>query len=341
MFSTNRALRIESLEQKQMLAGDVLVNVVNGVLTLEGDELGNQVVVSSGEEPGSFVVRGLDGTQIIDGDAEPASEIVVEGVRHGLRANLGEGDDVLRVTDAVIRGNVAIHTGEGNDRVVIGALPVEMEALLAADEETDDETTDTASVRLGRNLLIHTGEGDDTVVVADTVGRGSLVVETGVGDDTVRLGRAAETEPMDEETAAVSSEESDFAADVTFAHGVHVGLGAGDDTLLVHNLRAGGLHANGGAGADTMRIEDVRSHAIILWGGLGDEADIVSVGDVVTRLLFAHLGGGDDTLTLKGVKAQLALLHGGAGEADTLTLLGENMIRHRRVAGFEIRNPSE
>jgi len=219
-------------------------------------------------------------------------------------------------------------------------LPVEMEALLAVDDETTD--TDTASVRLGRNLLIHTGEGDDTVVVADTVGRGSLVVETGRGDDLVRLGRAEETEPTDEETATLTSveSESDFAADVSFAHGVHVGLGAGDDTLLVHNLRAGGFHANGGAGADTMRIEDVRSHAIILWGGLGDEADIVSVGDVVTRLLFAHLGGGDDTLTLKGVKAQLALLHGGAGEADTLTLLGENMIRHRRVAGFEIRNPS-
>ncbi len=339
MFCANRALRIESLEQKQMLAGDVLVNVVNGVLTLEGDDLGNQVVVSSGEEPNTFVIRGLDGTQIIEGDAEPGTEIIVEGVRHGLRANLGGGDDVLRVEDAVFRGNVAINTGAGNDRVVIGALPVEMEALLAV----DDETTDTASVRLGRNLLIHTGEGDDTVVIADTVGRGSLVVETGRGDDTVRLGRADETEPTDDETAAVSSVESeaDFAADVSFALGVHVGLGAGDDTLHVHNLRAGGLHANGGAGADTMRIEDVRSHAIILWGGLGDEADIVSVGDVVTRLLFAHLGGGDDTLTLKGVKAQLALLHGGAGEADTLTLLGENMIRHRRVAGFEIRNPSE
>ena len=101
------------MEQKQLLAGDVVVNVVNGVLTLEGDELGNQIVVSSGEDPGSFLIRGLDGTQLVQGDAEPVAELVVAGVRHGLRANLGEGNDVLRVENATIRGNVAINMVRG------------------------------------------------------------------------------------------------------------------------------------------------------------------------------------------------------------------------------------
>jgi hypothetical protein len=76
-------------------------------------------------------------------------------------------------------------------------------------------------------------------------------------------------------------------------------------------------------------------------GGAGEEADTVAIHDATTRLLSVHLGAGDDSLTLSGVKAQFALLHGGRGEADTLTLLGENLIRHRRVAGFEVINPSE
>jgi hypothetical protein len=333
MSCAKRSLRIESLEQKQLLAGDVVVNVVNGVLTLEGDELGNQVVVSSGEDPGSFVIRGLDGTQLVEGDAEPVTELVVESVRHGLRANLGEGDDVLRVENATIRGNVAINTGAGDDRVVMGIPPATTDETLVAVEEAVDD----ANVKLGQNLIINTGEGNDTVAIDDTVARGALHVSAGAGDDIVRLGRPDETPAEDGDDAEPER------PDVSFGRGVHVGLGEGDDSLVANDLRAGGLglHVNGGAGADTIRIVGVHSPVIDIIGGRGDDADEVSIQDSATRLLFVALGGGDDTLSLGGVNAQLALLSGGLGEADTLTLLGENMIRHRRVAGFEIRNPSE
>lgn len=330
MSCAKRSLRIESLEQKQMLAGDVVVNVVNGVLTLQGDELDNQVVVSSGEEPGTFVIRGLDGTQLIEGDAEPVTELVVEGVRRGLRANLGEGNDVLRIANAMIRGNVAINMGEGDDRVSIGVLP-EVTEPAAVEAEAPN-------VKLGANVMIHLGDGNDTAVIDDTVARGALHVSAGIGDDVVRLGQPDET-PAEPATA----EEEIERPDVSFARGVHVGLGDGTDTFAANDLRIGGLglHVDGGLGADTMRVVGVHSPVIDLIGGRGEDADRVSVVDSATRLLLVALGGGDDTLSLGGVKAQLALLNGGPGEADTLSLLGENMIRHRRVTGFEIRNPSE
>jgi hypothetical protein len=330
MSYAKRSLRIEALESKQMLAGDVVVDVVNGVLTLEGDELGNQVAVSSGEDPGTFVIRGLDGTQLVSGDAEPVTELVVEGVRHGLRANLGEGNDVLRIANAMIRGNVAVNMGVGDDRVSIGALP---EATEPAAVDVDDP-----NVKLGANVIINLGAGNDTAVIDNTVARGALNVVAGEGDDTVRLGRPDET-PQD----PAALEEEVERPNVNFARGVRVGLGAGDDLFAAIGLRAGGLglHVDGGLGADTMRVAGVHSPIIDLIGGRGDDADQVSVQDSATRLLAVALGGGDDSLSLGGVKAQLALLHGGPGEADTLTLLGENMIRHRRVVGFEIRNPSE
>lgn len=330
MTCAKRSLKIESLEQKQMLAGDVVVNVVNGVLTLEGDELDNQVVVSSGEDPGTFVIRGLDGTQLVDGDADPTAELVVEGVRHGLRAHLGEGDDVLRIANATIRGNVAINMGAGDDRVSIGTLP----------EVTEPTTTEAnaLNVKLGANMLINLGAGNDTAVIDNTVARGSLNLSAGIGDDVVRLGRSDESP---EEPALV--EEGIERPEVSFARGIHVGLGEGADTFVANDLhtRGLGLHVNGGLGTDSMRIVGVHSPVVDLIGGRGEDADHVVVKDSATRLLFVALGEGDDTLSLGGVKAQLALLHGGPGEADTLTLLGENMIHHRRVIGFEIRNPSE
>jgi hypothetical protein len=328
MDRATRTLRIESLEQKQMLAGDVTVSVLNGVLTLQGDDLDNQVAVSAGETAGSFVIHGLDGTQLILGDAAGAAELVVEGVRRGLVANLGNGNDVLRINEASFRGNVAINMGEGDDRVSIGVAPEVSEASLTVDADAE---LDLPSVQIGQSLLIRTGAGNDTVVINDTRGRGSLGVSTGEGDDTVRLGLASEGEEA----------ELDDEVLVSFAHGVALDLGAGADDLFVNQLRAGVFHANGGAGADTMRINDVKTHVMNISGGRGEEADSVVLNDVATRLLTVHLGAGDDSLTLSGVKAQFALLQGGRGEADTLTLLGENLIRHRRVAGFEVINPSE
>lgn len=330
MFQNSRKLRLESLEQKQMLAGDVTVSVVNGVLTLQGDELDNQIAVSAGEAAGTFVIRGLDGTLLHLGDAEGTSELAVEGVRRGMVANMGAGNDALRINEASFRGNVAINMGEGDDRVAIGVTPEVTEASLTMD---DDASIDLPSVQFGQNLIIRTGSGNDTVVINDTRGRGILGVSTGEGDDTVRLGLASETT---EEAAEVNDEVL-----VSFINGVALDLGAGADVLFVNHLRTGGFHVNGGAGADTMRINGVKAHAINVVGGAGEGADTVAIRDATTRLLTVNLGAGDDSLTLSGVKAQLALLHGGRGEADTLTLLGENLIRHRRVVGFEVTNPSE
>ena len=335
-------MRFESLEQKQLLAGDVLVNVVHGVLTLEGDNLANQVVVTAGEDPGTYVIHGRDGTQLISGDADGAAEVVVDGVRNGLRANLGGGDDVLVIHDAAFRGNVAINMGAGNDHVLVGVVPPAGDASLV---DAELPPTDMASVKVAQNLLINTGAGDDTVVVDNTVAHGGLVVAAGAGDDTVRIGHpdAMPSDGNGTTEAPASTAETDLPPrpSVSIGRGVSAVLGEGADSLFVNSLRSGVLFADGGAGADTMRINGVQSNAVTVLGGRGDGADDVALHDVATRVLAVALGAGDDSLTLSGVKTQLALLSGGPGEGDTLTLLGENLIRHRRVVGFETINPSD
>ena len=76
-----RAARFESLEQRQLLAGDVLVNVVRGNLVIEGDAEGNEIAVTAGVERGAFLVTGLNGTTVHQDGQTPASEVTITGVR--------------------------------------------------------------------------------------------------------------------------------------------------------------------------------------------------------------------------------------------------------------------
>ena len=59
--NSSQSLRFEQLEHKRMLAGDVMVDVVDGVLVIEGDELGNQIAITSGANPGEWFLGQEDG----------------------------------------------------------------------------------------------------------------------------------------------------------------------------------------------------------------------------------------------------------------------------------------
>ncbi|MCA9238955.1 MAG: hypothetical protein KDA37_02095, partial [Planctomycetales bacterium] len=92
--------RFETLEQKQLLAGDVTYEVVNGNLHLLGDAESNEIVITAGDIEGSYLVQGLNGTTISpadggDGSAAPVSGFVVEGVTRNVRIDLGDGDDTV------------------------------------------------------------------------------------------------------------------------------------------------------------------------------------------------------------------------------------------------------
>ncbi|MEX0613839.1 MAG: hypothetical protein WD229_17105, partial [Pirellulales bacterium] len=110
----------ESLEQRQLLAGDVVLNVVDGNLTIQGDALDNKIMVTAGAEAGSFVITGLDTTTVHE-EGQPATTdpVTVTGVKN-IRAALGEGNDLIAVVGANVRGRLGIRTGAGDDRVLVG-----------------------------------------------------------------------------------------------------------------------------------------------------------------------------------------------------------------------------
>lgn len=345
-------LRLESLESKRMLAGDVAVSVVAGSLVIDGDDLDNQIAITSGQEPGSYIVRGLEGTTVtlVGSDAAGGSEVAVTGVRRDVRVALGAGNDVVQVGDATFRESLRIATGEGDDTVVIGG-PRPNETLPDAEE---------ALVRVGGGLHIETGAGADTVTVASASVRGHLGIGAGEGDDTVRLGRRLE-EPTPESLADTPAESSIDTAALRVGGGVGVRLGDGTDGLAAAGVASPSFRVHGGAGDDSIRLQSLSTGGLAIGGGgeegadevlldrvharnaqvhTGDGADAVRIIDSVFAQLAVSLGAGDDTLAVGGSSARIALLGGGDGDADAFRDLGENEFRRKQMRGFELPTES-
>ncbi|MCI0333875.1 MAG: LEPR-XLL domain-containing protein [Planctomycetes bacterium] len=325
--SAQRRGKFEALEPRQLLAGDVLVNVVGGNLRIEGDAEDNKIMIVSGADAGTFVVTGLDGTTL-EGATDP---ITVSDVLN-IRVNLGEGNDLAAIVGANVGGNVSIQTGAGDDRVLVGTGEgaAELAGVLPAD----------LSVDVHGVLRIDTNGGLDHVAVDDAMA-GRLSVHAGEDNDVVSLGSTA---PL-----------GDLTARLAVGHGVHVNLGAGNDELNIDQLSAhGGIVVWGGQGDNSIDANIAKAKAMLVAsdGGVdnvslmgldvhhlgvhtGAGNDNVDVRDSVFKSLGVSLGDGDDTLTTANLVAKVAVFGGGAGE-DTLDEAVASMIDHKSIQGFEI-----
>src|SRR5262245_35512953 len=109
--AAGRSLSFETLESKQMLAGDVTVSVVAGTMLVKGDDAGNHVQITQGDNGTSFIVKGLDGTTVkMNGTTAPETGLVVTGVK-GVNVNMGSGPDIVDVAGVQIQRALSIETG--------------------------------------------------------------------------------------------------------------------------------------------------------------------------------------------------------------------------------------
>ena len=319
----------EVLEDRQLLAGDVVVSVVRGELMLQGDTLDNKVVIVAGAEANSFVIKGLDGTTVRKQDDPAATEVTVAGVK-SIRADLGEGNDLIALLGGDIRGNVSIRTGAGGDRVLIGTI----------DNAPELAGTLPAGVNVGGSVLIGTDGGADQVAIDVAEIQGAISVNTGDENDVVSVGSTLET---------------DAPARVQARAGIYMGLGAGDDSLSMNQVSArGAIAANGGSGDNTINVNDATSFVFGVYsdsgvdlvtlenvraqlGGVytGGGSDHVEIRDSVFTSIGVALGEGDDVLSIQNLKARHALFAGGVGQ-DIFEDLGGNDLALKIIRQFEI-----
>lgn len=357
-FAPRRAPRrigVESLEAKQLLAGDVSIDVVEGRLVVSGDDAANYLVIESGDSPGSYLVTGLpsaDGeATTLNGGEDP---VMVEGVEHGASIQLGDGDDVLRIHDAAFAGSVTIRTGGGDDAVGIGELPRPADA--PPPDSTVDQPEEEASgnserprpnVAVRGNLMIATGEGDDRVALGGVhVGR-NLAIHTGAGDDEVHVGMNpppgtnpdgppptegdapppvpngaappaanGETPPPAPDGTAPAHHDGPAARNAVEGR-VSIATGRGDDVVSIEALgRARDVVVVAGAGDDAVHLDGARVGRLRIAAGEGD--DEVGVRHVEARAARIALGAGDDSAALGESKFGRLALSAGAGDDEAM-----------------------
>lgn len=115
-----RRFQVEALERRNLMAGNVLVSVNNGVLNVVGDAQANQVEIHQ-STVNWYNVTGLNGTTI---NGKDNKLIRVTG---GMKIDLKAGDDQLSMGGTVfvddVDGALNIVMGAGRDKVTLGRWP--------------------------------------------------------------------------------------------------------------------------------------------------------------------------------------------------------------------------
>jgi hypothetical protein len=111
-YCTVRQLRVEHLETRQLLAGDMTASVVNGDLFIVGDSEDNRLIITATANVGEFVLTRGDSDTTINSGAVP---VTVSGVTGNVSIQLGDGFDMLQFdTDPAaisFAGEVSIDMG--------------------------------------------------------------------------------------------------------------------------------------------------------------------------------------------------------------------------------------
>lgn len=313
-IGTPRGLRVESLEDRRLMAGDVTAQLVNGTLTIseapkhigEASEVSVSKLSNGNIRVSSFKAT-TNGLSYVD--FNPGSTVP------NLKVNLGAGNDTLNVTGSLKFNAVdlimneiskASSTGSDNDIVNLNGLTTLGSLKISTGDGVDTVSIKQAHIGDGIGLTdvldINTGKGADTVTLGDAIssldvkgyafidttsGRingavnlselgddrvsitslsvtGSLNVETGGGNDTVEITGSY----IGYRLNLVAGDGIDVAKmrDVTVQNAIIVDMGAGNDSLELHNVDTiyiptsntnttdGSMQLDGGLGTDTLVV---------------------------------------------------------------------------------------
>jgi hypothetical protein len=302
---------VESLERRTLLSGNVLATQSGNQLDLLGDELGNEIMVRSGNDPTEIIVQSMDQTTV-NGTTDP---VVFEGVT-SINANMRGGDDWFKATDLTVNpdgGNgFTVDGGWGDDRIEFKSTTVEGgpgngitvygELNLAFLEPNNDPNTGNDTITFTDTTFAGNSGGAIQIFGEFTTG-GEI---TG-GNDTISLTN----------TVVAGAGETDFGAgDITiygeylFGIDTDISVGGGNDAISITNTTVGG--ASQGVGFANLQV----------YGDYSFVADLGPSAPVVRSVV----GGGNDSVLVDNVDAA------GVGQRSSGALL--------RVTGDVTENQS-
>ena len=237
--STTRSLKVETLENRELMAGNVSVSFSNGDLYITGDANANHVQVRQ-TSPGNYNISGV----MLGGAAT--------------KINNGGYVNAIGVT-----GNVRISLGGGSDQLDFGtgdARLINVPKSLYIDMGAGNDWTYVRDVKTAGEMVVNTGAGQDrTHLVNVDVGTNLFVLDpasvasTDSDLTTVISSRARGQMQFVSRGGNDSVEIQSCVADSVFAD-----LGAGNDFFKMLNTKpTRGINVNGGSGSDTFFVPDV------------------------------------------------------------------------------------
>ena len=282
-----KVLRVERLENRELMAGDVLAHVEGPMLIIWGDAADNGVTLTYSSATQSYRVSGRDAggsATTINGldTSQPGNIVEFSGVNQ-VYVGLNGGNDDFEVgsaaaVDTVIEKWLSIEMGAGDDVVRLGA----------AGNAPSGRAPIAQALDVGTSLNVNLGAGDDQLSIGNAeIGLG-LHVLAGDGDDSVTFDT--------EFTPSGASEPTIFPIRVNGS--VLVSLGGGADVLSMKNASLQrSLNVLDGVGVADIELSNVNvtKRIDIHTGGDADDIDLVKVR---AKQLAMNTNGGIDDVSL-------------------------------------------
>jgi hypothetical protein len=262
---TNSSLRLENLESRHMMAGDVMAFTSAKTLYVLGDNASNGVALVD-DGSGNVNVIGLeqDGSEtLINGDTNQVFSKVKNIV-----IVTGTGDDAVVVADLTVKGSLTITTEGGDDAIGLGGY-------LDPDDLFDDAVDSLLSdLTVKGPTTINAGGGDNNVIMDDATINSVLTIVTGIGDNTIELG---------------------VTSPVTVKGVVTIATSIGNDTVNLNGLTTTKeLVVSTSVGNDEVTLTDVTAKYVTVALGPGD--DEVTVEDTTVRKTAVFDGSTGDNI---------------------------------------------
>ncbi|MDX1944938.1 MAG: hypothetical protein SFU86_05990, partial [Pirellulaceae bacterium] len=230
-----RPLGIERLETREVLAGNLAVDVTNGVLTIDGDNNDNTVQISYVNN--NLQVQGTGGfgtgssITTINGLAQPFTRSVV---LRQVVINLRDGSDSVIITNDAFRANIINAT----DHLI----------------RNSDALQSSTQATFGGSLDMNLGAGNDKALL-NVRFSSSIIINGGGGLDEISLqGSRADTSIIIQDTTDAFPTEVYLYSVITDV--LTINTGAGDDIVALRadsDIRRN-LNINTNAGADLVRL---------------------------------------------------------------------------------------
>jgi Planctomycete extracellular len=180
-----RRCRFESLEDRQMMAGDVTAQLVHGNLVVKGDNFDNAITITAGVNPFEFVVTGVPDNNglatTVNGTSTP---VTIPGVTKGLKLNMHRGNDNVTLTGVTFQGSVTLKGGAGADDIELNNATINHNLKIKSGNGPD--TVTLTDVTVASNTKIQTGGAHDELTITGS-DFGKLKVSLGKTDDTLAI----------------------------------------------------------------------------------------------------------------------------------------------------------